>query len=69
MFMVLSGITILKLLPNNLRGEWLGELYSQAVKMLDDAEGEEKVQFQQEVSQILQKLEAKDKEFIHENGK
>ncbi|MBL4823848.1 MAG: arginine--tRNA ligase [SAR324 cluster bacterium] len=52
--------------PEYLRGEWLGELYSQAVKMLDDAEGEEKVQFQQEVSQILQKLEAKDKEFTRE---
>ena len=42
--------------PQHFRGEWLGELYSQAVKKLDDAEGEEKIKFQQEVSHILQKL-------------
>ncbi|MEC9296449.1 MAG: arginine--tRNA ligase, partial [SAR324 cluster bacterium] len=52
--------------PQHFRGEWLGELYSQAVKKLDDAEGEEKIKFQQEVSHILQKLEAKDKAFTEE---
>jgi arginyl-tRNA synthetase len=52
--------------PQHFRGEWLGELYSQAVKKLDDAEGQEKIKYQQEVSRILQKLEAKDKEFTEE---
>ena len=52
--------------PDHFRGEWLGQLYSQAVKKLDEAEGEEKIKFQQEVSHILQKLEAKDIEFTHE---
>ena len=52
--------------PGQFRGEWLGKLYSQAVKKLDDAEGQKKKYFQQEVSQILQKLEAKDKEFTLE---
>jgi len=52
--------------PVNLPGEWLGDLYSHAVKKLDDAVGEEKVQFQEEISQILQKLEDKDDEFIQE---
>ena len=52
--------------PVNLRGEWLGDLYSHAVKKLDDAVGEEKVQFQEEISQILQKLEDKDDEFTQE---
>ena len=52
--------------PQHFRGEWLGELYSQAVKKLEDAEGEEKIKFQQEVSHILQKLEAKDKAFTEE---
>ena len=52
--------------PEHFRGEWLGELYTQAVKKLDDAQGQEKIKFQQEVSQILQKLEAKDKEFTRE---
>ena len=52
--------------PVNLRGEWLGDLYSHAVKKLDDAVGEKKVQFQEEISQILQKLEDKDDEFTQE---
>ena len=52
--------------PGEFRGEWLGELYSKAVKKLDEAEGQEKINFQQEVGQILKKLEAKDKELTLE---
>ncbi|MBC8257788.1 MAG: arginine--tRNA ligase [SAR324 cluster bacterium] len=52
--------------PKNLRGEWLGTIYSKAVIKLEEAEGEEKIKFQQEVSQILQKLEAKDSEYTAE---
>ncbi len=52
--------------PKHFKGEWLGKLYSLAVKKLDDAEGQEKIQFQHEVSQILQKIENKDREFTEE---
>ena len=54
--------------PKHFRGEWLGKLYSKAVKMLDDAEGQEKIKFQAEVSHIQQKLEAKDKDLTEEWG-
>jgi len=52
--------------PEKFRGEWLGELYTHAVKKLDEAEGQEKIKFQKEISQIQQKLEAKDEQFIQE---
>ncbi len=52
--------------PKHYRGEWLGELYSKAVKKLDDAEGQEKIKFQQEISLVLQKLELKDSSYFKE---
>ena len=52
--------------PEHHRGEWLGELYTQAVKKLDEAKGQKKINFQEEVSRIQQKLEAKDEELTRE---
>ena len=52
--------------PEHYRGEWLGELYTQAVKKLDEAKGQKKINFQEEVSRIQQKLEAKDEELTRE---
>ncbi len=52
--------------PEQYRGEWLGELYTQAVKKLDEAKGQKKINFQDEVSRIQQKLEAKDEELTRE---
>ena len=52
--------------PGHYRGEWLGELYTQAVKKLDEAKGQKKINFQEEVSRIQQKLEAKDEELTRE---
>ena len=52
--------------PEYYRGEWLGELYTQAVKKLDEAKGQKKINFQEEVSRIQQKLEAKDEELTRE---
>ena len=52
--------------PDRYRGEWLGELYTQAVKKLDEAKGQKKINFQEEVSRIQQKLEAKDEELTRE---
>jgi len=52
--------------PEYYRGEWLGELYSQAVRKLDEAKGQKKINFQEEISRIQQKLEAKDEELTRE---
>jgi len=48
--------------PKNYLGEWLGEMYANAVKKLEAAEGEEKNIFQEELSQLLRKIEEKDYE-------
>ncbi len=52
--------------PEHYRGEWLGELYTKAVKKLEGADDQEKIKFQQELSQILNKLETKDDEILGE---
>lgn len=52
--------------PKHYRGEWLGELYTLAVKKLDEAKGQKKINFQKEVSRIQQKLEAKDEKLRKE---
>lgn len=46
--------------PQQMRGEWLGVLYMKAVKMLENAPAGEKEKYQEEVSQILRNLEAKE---------
>ncbi len=51
--------------PDRMRGEWLGNMYSNAVSKLDQAVGEEKEANNQAVSQILQKLESNDPELTH----
>ncbi|MBF0289082.1 MAG: arginine--tRNA ligase [SAR324 cluster bacterium] len=48
--------------PDQLRGEWLGKLYMKAIQKLEEAPPEQSKAYQQEVSQILQRLEAKDPE-------
>ena len=52
--------------PENYRGEWLGELYANAVRKLEAAEGQEKISFQNELSQLLQKIDAKDAEIYED---
>ena len=52
--------------PENYRGEWLGELYANAVRKLEAAEGQEKISFQDELSQLLQKIDAKDAEIYED---
>ena len=54
--------------PENYRGEWLGELYANAVRKLEAAGRQEKISFQDELSQLLQKIDAKDAE-IYEDWK
>ena len=51
-------------LPARLRGEWLGGLYMKAVKKLESASAEEAKKYQEEVSQILKRLEAKESESL-----
>lgn len=48
--------------PDDLRGEWLGELYTKSTLKLEDAQEDEKAQYQREISDILQRLEAKEPE-------
>lgn len=45
--------------PAQDRGEWLGKLYTAATLLLEDAPPAEKDQYEQEVSAVLQQLEAK----------
>ena len=52
--------------PENYPGEWLGELYANAVRKLEAAEGQEKISFQDELSQLLQKIDAKDAEIYED---
>jgi len=46
--------------PAHNRGEWLGELYTAATRLLEDAQGETRLQYEREVSQTLQQLEAQE---------
>ena len=48
--------------PEELRGEWLGELYTQSVHLLETLEGEEAQKAQAEISSLLRKMEEKDPE-------
>ncbi len=50
--------------PETLRGEWLGRLYMKAVQKLEEAPLEKSKAYQEEVSHILQRLEAKDPEIL-----
>ena len=52
--------------PEIYRGEWLGELYANAVRKLEAAEGQEKISFQDELSQLLQKIDVKDAEIYED---
>ncbi len=52
--------------PENYPGEWLGELYANAVRKLEAAEGQEKIKFQDELSQLLRKIDEKDEEIYQE---
>ena len=52
--------------PENYPGEWLGELYANAVRKLEAAEGQEKISFQDELSQLLRKIDEKDEEIYQE---
>jgi len=52
--------------PENYRGEWLGKLYANSVRKLEAAEGQEKISFQDELSQLLQKIDAKDAEIYED---
>ena len=52
--------------PENYPGEWLGELYANAVRKLEAAEGQEKISFQDELSQLLRKIDEKDEEIYLE---
>ena len=52
--------------PENYPGEWLGELYANAVRKLEAAEGKEKISFQDELSQLLRKIDEKDEEIYQE---
>ena len=52
--------------PENCPGEWLGELYANAVRKLEAAEGQEKISFQDELSQLLRKIDEKDEEIYQE---
>ena len=52
--------------PENYPGEWLGELYANAVRKLEAAEGQEKISFQYELSQLLRKIDEKDEEIYQE---
>ena len=48
--------------PDELRGEWLGELYTKSVQLLETLEGEEAHQAQTEISNLLRRMEEKDPE-------
>ena len=52
--------------PENYPGEWLGELYANAVRKLEAAEGLEKISFEDELSQLLRKIDEKDEEIYQE---
>ncbi|MCH2283555.1 MAG: arginine--tRNA ligase [SAR324 cluster bacterium] len=52
--------------PENYRGEWLGELYANAVRKIEAAEGQEKISFQDELSQLIRKIDEKDEEIYQE---
>ncbi len=48
--------------PEQQRGEWLGELYTKATLLLEDAPADQRETYQLEVREILQKLEGGDPE-------
>ena len=48
--------------PEQQRGEWLGELYTKATLLLEDAPADQRETYQLEVREILQKLEGGDSE-------
>ena len=48
--------------PDELRGEWLGELYTKSVQLLETLEGEKAQQAQTEISNLLRRMEEKDPE-------
>ncbi len=50
--------------PEQQRGAWLGELYTKATLLLEDAPAELRETYQQEVREILQKLEGDDPKLI-----
>ncbi len=52
--------------PENYPGEWLGKLYANAERKLESAEDQEKIRFQDELSQLLQKIDEKDGEIYQE---
>jgi len=52
--------------PETHPGEWLGELYANAVRKLESADGQEKISFQDELSQLLRKIDEKDEEIYQE---
>ncbi|SMF54723.1 arginine--tRNA ligase [Pseudobacteriovorax antillogorgiicola] len=45
--------------PEQGQGEWLGEIYSKACILLEDASAEEKAKYQEEVSEVLRAIESK----------
>jgi len=55
--------------PKTLKGRWLGTIYQKANQELSLASGEAADKYKQEVSEILQKLEAGDKELAKIWGK
>ena len=52
--------------PENYPGEWLGEMYTNAVRKLESAKGQEKICFQEELSQLLRKIDDKDNEIYQD---
>jgi len=52
--------------PEDRRGEWLGEMYTQATHALEDASPEQAPQFHAEVSAVLRAIESKQGEIYEE---
>ena len=52
--------------PENHRGEWLGEMYTNAVSKLEASNGQEKINFKAELSQLLREIDEKDHEIYQE---
>jgi len=63
------NLLILAKKPKTLKGRWLGTIYQKANQELSLASGEAADKYKQEVSEILQKLEAGDKELAKIWGK
>ena len=52
--------------PENHRGEWLGEMYTNAVSKLEASNGQEKINFKAELSQLLREIDEKDHEIYQD---